>query len=108
MTGKVIFTRRGFADHLYRIYQPEWGSDGFVVYLPGFGVDPGGYTQPSAKRSPGVTAVRVEYYCMRSRPQIGAKVTFEPEDRRQLEAHLPLKIARYGTDEQGLKAACAL
>lgn len=45
---------------------------------------------------------------MRSRPQIGAKVTFEPEDRRQLEAHLPLKIARYGTDEQGLKAACAL
>lgn len=95
----------------YRIYQPERGSNGLVVYLPGFGADLGGYTQAFCEKVAGrhgCAALSVEYFCMRSRPQAGAKITFEPEDRRQLEAHLPLKIARYGTDERVLKAVCAL
>lgn len=95
----------------YRIYQPEREYDGLFVNLSGFSADLGGYTQSFCEKITelhGCAALSVEYFCMRSRPLVGAKVTFESEDLPQLEAHLPLNIARYDTDEQVLKAVCAL
>ncbi|MHA1066711.1 DUF2920 family protein [Enterobacter ludwigii] len=95
----------------YRIYQTARGYDGVVVYLPGFSADLGSSTQSFCEKITelhGCAALSVECFCIRYRHHVGAKVTFESEERRKRESHLPLKIARYGTHGQILKAVCAL
>lgn len=95
----------------YQIHQPQQGMGGLVVYLPGFGGDLGGYTQVFCEKIAaryGCSTLSVEYFGMRSRPQVGAQIAFEPEDRRQLEQHIPLKIARYGTDHELLQTLTTL
>lgn len=68
----------------YKICSPSSGK-GLVVYIPGFGADLGGYTESFCEKISQnyerFTAMSVDYFCMKSRPEIGAKISFEVEDR---------------------------
>lgn len=68
----------------YKICNISTGN-GLVVYIPGFGGDLGGYTdtfcQKISEKYPEYAAASVDYFCMRSRPQVGGEVYFEHEDQ---------------------------
>lgn len=60
-------------------------GNGLVVYIPGFGGDLGDYTQTFCKKvsesHPEYSAMSIEYFCIHSRPNVGAEVTFEVSDK---------------------------
>ena len=60
-------------------------NNGIVVYIPGFGGDLGEYTnkfcKSITKKYPNYSAMSVEYFCIKSRPQVGAYIEFEIEDK---------------------------
>ena len=77
----------------YKICAAE-KDKGLVVYIPGFGADSGDYTEVFCKKVsdkyPNFSVMSVDYFCMKSRPEVGAKIFFEMEDRvRSNTAHLP-------------------
>lgn len=71
----------------YKIFNSLNGN-GLVVYIPGFGGDLGEYTSSFCKsitsKYKNYASMCVEYFCMRSRPSVGAIVEFEDDDRRIL------------------------
>ena len=78
----------------YKIYNKN-SNKGIVVYIPGFGDDLGNYAevfcQKTAKKYNFATMC-VQYFCMSSRPNVGAEIKFE------IAEHLGLKklISEHG------------
>ncbi|MEZ6975096.1 MULTISPECIES: DUF2920 family protein [Aeromonas] len=68
----------------YRIHGAEQASSGLVVYIPGFGGDLGAYSQVFCEKvaaQHGMAALCVDYFCMRSRPAVGAVISLLPDER---------------------------
>lgn len=63
-------------------------NNGLVIYIPGFGADLGGYTakfcSSIAEKYNDLSVMCVDYFCMKSRPMVGAKIEFEYEDKLKL------------------------
>lgn len=69
----------------YKIFNPHH-TKGLVVYIPGFGVDLGEYTEVFCKKISekfSLATMSVEYFCIHCRPSIGAEIEFELEDINQ-------------------------
>lgn len=79
--------KEGHRTCTYEIHNANSGN-GLVVYIPGFGGDLGGYTErfckAITKSHPQYAALCVDYFCMKSRPSVGAKIKFEVEDKIHL------------------------
>lgn len=68
----------------YRIHGSEMASAGIVVYIPGFGGDLGAYSEVFCEKVAGhhgMAALCVDYFCMRSRPSVGASISLLPDER---------------------------
>ncbi|MGY3895216.1 DUF2920 family protein [Aeromonas enterica] len=77
----------------YRIHCAEQAGSGLVVYIPGFGGDLGAYSEVFCDRvatQHGMAALCVDYFCMRSRPAVGAAISLVPEERERALALLGL------------------
>lgn len=86
----------------YRIYGAEQAGAGIVVYIPGFGGDLGAYTQVFCEKvatQHGMAALCVDYFCMRSRPSVGAEISLLETDRARALTLLGLPA---DTDEAAL------
>ncbi len=71
----------------YKIHNAN-PNNGLIIYIPGFGGDLGEYTDKFllkiAEQHPNYSVMCVEYFCMRSRPSVGATVRFETSDKLKL------------------------
>lgn len=71
---------------IYHIYNQQY-TNGLVVYIPGFGADLGSYTENFCKKISEkykIACLSVEYFCLYCRPEIGAEIEFEPEDKAKI------------------------
>ncbi|WP_163353072.1 DUF2920 family protein [Desulfovibrio sp. JC010] len=80
----------------YNLYGSE-NKNGLVVYIPGFGADLGDYTDVFCKKISSkynLAALSVEYFGINSRPNVGAKIDLEIEDRNLVQR----LVGHYGDD----------
>ena len=79
----------------YRIHCAEQAGRGLVVYIPGFGGDLGAYSEVFCERvatQHGMAALCVDYFCMRSRPSVGAGISLLPGERERALSLLALPL----------------
>ncbi|MNE04398.1 hypothetical protein D3C80_969270 [compost metagenome] len=79
----------------YRIHCAEQAGSGLVVYIPGFGGDLGAYSEVFCERvatQHGMAALCVDYFCMRSRPSVGAGISLLPGERERALSLLALPL----------------
>ncbi|WP_353851061.1 DUF2920 family protein [Aeromonas sp.] len=79
----------------YRIHCAEQTGSGLVVYIPGFGGDLGAYSEVFCERvamQHGMAALCVDYFCMRSRPSVGAGISLLPGERERALSLLALPL----------------
>ncbi|NOT83562.1 MAG: DUF2920 family protein [Methylococcaceae bacterium] len=75
----------------YQIHNPEFKA-GLVVYIPGFGGDLGEYTEVFCRKVSSkyqLATLCVEYFCINSRPEVGAEIEFEESDLKKIKVYFP-------------------